>query len=63
VSPHPHPLASVTRCDFNGNGGSGKRRLTNFHDSAEHAKVHWGYADPSNADGGDEGKRRDIARR
>jgi arsenate reductase len=21
-------------------------------------KVHWGYADPSNAEGGDEGKRR-----
>ena len=23
-----------------------------------HVKVHWGYADPSNAEGGDEGKRR-----
>ena len=27
-------------------------------DSAQPVKVHWGYADPSNADGGDEGKRR-----
>lgn len=30
---------------FGGNGG-------------QPVKVHWGYADPSNADGGDEGKRR-----
>lgn len=28
------------------------------HAGAQPVKVHWGYADPSNAEGGDEGKRR-----
>lgn len=32
-------------------GGSGER-------SSQPVKVHWGYPDPSNAEGGDEGKRR-----
>jgi arsenate reductase len=52
------PLAIViTVCDsaaaeqcpvfFGGNG-----------DSGQPVKVHWGYPDPSNAEGGDEGKRR-----
>jgi arsenate reductase (thioredoxin) len=29
-----------------------------FGSPGQPVKVHWGYADPSNADGGDEGKRR-----
>jgi arsenate reductase (thioredoxin) len=32
-----------------------------FGGSAQPVKVHWGYPDPSNAEGGDEGKRRAFA--
>jgi arsenate reductase len=41
--------AAAEQCPvfFGGNGGDGPP-----------VKVHWGYPDPSNADGGDEGKRR-----
>jgi len=58
ATPEAPPLAIViTVCD-----SAAAEVCPVFHGRAGEApvKVHWGYPDPSNAEGGDEGRRRDF---
>lgn len=55
TSPQSPPLSVViTVCD----SAAAEACPVFFGGQGQPVKVHWGYPDPSNADGGDEGKRR-----
>jgi arsenate reductase len=55
TTPDAPPLAIViTVCD----SAAAEQCPVFFGGSSQPVKVHWGYPDPSNAEGGDEGKRR-----
>ncbi|PTT81453.1 low molecular weight phosphatase family protein, partial [Pelomonas sp. HMWF004] len=55
TTPEAPPLAIViTVCD----SAAAEQCPVFFGGKAQPVKVHWGYPDPSNAEGGDEGKRR-----
>ena len=55
TTPEAPPLSIViTVCD----SAAAEACPVFFGDNGQPVKVHWGYPDPSNADGGDEGKRR-----
>ena len=55
TTPEAPPLSIViTVCD----SAAAETCPVFFGGNGQPVKVHWGYADPSNADGGDEGKRR-----
>ncbi|MFG6485652.1 arsenate reductase ArsC [Roseateles sp. BYS78W] len=55
TTPDAPPLSIViTVCD----SAAAESCPVFFGDGNQPVKVHWGYPDPSNADGGDEGKRR-----
>ena len=55
TTPEAPPLSLViTVCD----SAAAEQCPVFFGGSGQPLKVHWGYPDPSNADGGDEGKRR-----
>ena len=55
TTPDAPPLSIViTVCD----SAAAEACPVFFGGSGQPVKVHWGYADPSNAEGGDEGKRR-----
>lgn len=55
TTPEAPPLSIViTVCD----SAAAEQCPVFFGGNGQPAKVHWGYPDPSNAEGGDEGKRR-----